>query len=141
MKGSRRGNAVVEFALSFGLLWMLLGGAFRLGYSALVYHSLVSAAAHAARYASRVDFDEPGHTFAAAVKNMAAYGSPSGGAAALAPGLTPSHVTVTWTQDAKGVPLAITVAIVGYSVNAVFQTFTWNGKPSVTVRYAGVFKS
>jgi Flp pilus assembly protein TadG len=138
---SRRGNALLEFAFAFVLLWVLLGGAFRLGYSMYVYHSLVTAVADAARYAARANFDEPNHAFAAAVKNMAAYGSPAGGAGGLAPGLQPAHISVTWVKDGKGVPVTITVAVTNYSVNAVFQTFTWSGKPAVTVRFAGTYKS
>jgi Flp pilus assembly protein TadG len=137
----RRGNAVIEFALTFGLLWMLLGGCFKLGYSIYLYQSLLNAVAGAARYAARLDFDEPNHTFAASVKNMAAYGDPAGGAVPLAPGLTAAKIQVTWAYDAKGVPQSITVSVTNYSVNAVFQSFTWSGKPSVTVRYAGSYKS
>ncbi len=131
------GSAVIEFALTFALLWMLLGGAFRFGYSMYVYESLVSAVAGAARYAARVDFDSPGHAFVGKVKNMAAYGSPAGGTTPLAPGLSVANVSVTWTADASGYPLTMTVAVVNYRINAVFQTFTWNAKPSITVRFAG----
>jgi len=137
MKRARRkssaGNAALELALSFMLLWALMGGAFRLGYGMYVYESLVSAVAGAARYASRVDFDAAGHTFTSSVKNMAVYGSPTGGTAALAPGLTTANINVTWTTDSTGLPLTMT----NYTVNAVFQTFTWTGKPSLTVRFAG----
>jgi Flp pilus assembly protein TadG len=133
--------AVVEFALAFGLLWLLLSGCFRLGYSIYLYQSLLNTVAGAARYAARVDFDEPNHTFVAGVKNMAVYGNPAGGTAALAPGLTPDNISVTWTVDAKGVPDTITVQVTAYGVNAVFQSFTWSGKPSVTVCYAGSYKS
>ena len=139
--GSIRGNAVIEFALAFGLLWLLLNGCFRLGYSIYLYQSLVNAVGGAARYAARVDFDEPNHTFAAAVKNMAVYGSPSGGAVPVTPGLTASNISVTWQLDTKGVPVTVTVAVTGYSVNSVFQSFTCSGKPSVTVTYAGSYKS
>lgn len=138
---SRSGNAVVEFALTFSLLWVLLGGCFKLGYSIYLYQSLLNAVAGAARYAARVDFDEPNHSFIVSVKNMAVYGNPAGGGAPLSPGLDASHVSVTWTYDAKSVPATITVGVTGYAVNAVFQSFTWSGKPSVTVRYAGSFKS
>jgi Flp pilus assembly protein TadG len=141
MNSRKRGNAVIEFALTFGLLWMLLGGCFKLGYSIFLYQSLLNAVAGAARYAARVDFDEPNHTFAAAVKNMAAYGDPAGGTVPLAPGLTPAQIQVAWEYDTKGVPQTITVCAVNYTVNAVFQSFTWSGKPSVTVRYAGSYKS
>ena len=137
----RSGIAAVEFALTFGLLWLLLAGIFRLGYSIYLYQALEDALAGAARYAAHVDFDEPNHTFAAAVQNMAVYGSPSAGGAALVPGLAPSNISVTWATDAKGVPTTMTLAVTGYSVNAVFQTFSWSGKPRITVRYAGSYKS
>jgi Flp pilus assembly protein TadG len=137
--GRRAGSAAIEFALTFLLLWLLLAGVFRFGYSMFVYESLVSAVAGAGRYAARVDFDSPGHTFVAKVKNVAVYGNPAGGTNPLAPGLTPANVDVTWTVDAVGVPLTLTVSVVNYSVNAVFQTFTWSGKPSVTVRFAGAY--
>ena len=134
------GIAAVEFALTFGLLWLLLSGGFRLGYSIYLYQVLEDAVAGAARYAAHVDFDEPNHTFIAAVQNMAAYGSPAAGGATLAPGLAPANISVTWATDAKGVPVTLTLAVTGYSVNALFQTFTWSGKPRITVRYAGSYK-
>lgn len=135
------GMATVEFGLAFLLLWLLLGGTFRVGYSMYVYESLVSAVAGAARYAARVDFDSPGHAFVTNVKNMAVYGSPGTGTAALTPGLQTGNIGVTWTTDDQGVPLTITVSVTGYTVNALFQSFTWSGKPSVTVRYAGTYKT
>jgi Flp pilus assembly protein TadG len=138
---SRSGMAVVEFALAFGLLWLLLSGCFRLGYSIYLYQSLLNAVAGAARYAARVDFDEPNHTFVGAVQKMAVYGNPAGGTMALVLGLTTGNVSVTWTVDTKGVPETITVRITGYNVNAVFQSFTWSGKPGVTICYAGSYKS
>lgn len=135
-----RGNAVIEFSLVFLLLWALLTGCFRIAYSAFVYGSLVSAVDGAARYAARVPFDLPGHTFVSKVANMAAYGSPAGTGSPLTPGLTPGNIAVTWTTDTTGAPLTMTVSVTGYSVNALFQTFTFSGKPSVTVRYAGTYK-
>jgi Flp pilus assembly protein TadG len=137
----KRGMAVVEFALAFGLLWLLLSGCFRLGYSIYLYQSLMNAVAGAARYAARVDFDEPNHNFAGAVRNMAVYGNPSGGPAAIVPGLATRNISVTWTVDTKGVPDTITVQVTDYAMNALFQSFTWSGKPSVTVFYAGSYKS
>src|SRR5437879_5503021 len=96
---SRGGMAVVEFALAFGLLWLLLSGCFRLGYSIYLYQSLLNSVAGAARYAARVDIDEPNHTFVAGVQKMAVYGNPAGGATALVPGLTTANISVTWTVD------------------------------------------
>jgi Flp pilus assembly protein TadG len=133
--------AVVEFALAFGLLWLLLSGCFRLGYSIYLYQSLLNALSGAARYAARVDFDEPSHTFVVGVQKMAVYGNPAGGVAAQVPGLATGNISVSWTVDTKGVPETITVRVIDYSVNAVFQSFKWSGKPSVTVCYAGSYKS
>jgi|SRR5215471_6466752 len=138
---SRAGWATIEFALVFLLLWALLSGCFRLGYSIYLYETLECAVAGAARYAARVDFDSPNHAFITGVKNIAVYGDPSGGTVALAPGLATSNINVHWTLDTKGVPATITVEVTGYSVNALFQSFTWSSKPSVTVRYAGSYKS
>jgi Flp pilus assembly protein TadG len=137
----RGGMAVVEFALAFGLLWLLLSGCFRLGYSIYLYQTLVNTVAGAARYAARVDFDEPNHAFIGAVQKMAVYGNPAGGTAAVVPGLATGNISVTWTVDVKGVPDTITVQVTSFSVNALFQSFTWSGKPSVTVCYAGSYKS
>jgi Flp pilus assembly protein TadG len=131
------GNAALEFALTFLVLWTLMAGAFRIGYSIYVYQALVTAVAGAGRYAARVDFDSPNHTFVANVQRMAVYGAPGGGNHAIAPQLAPANVSVTWNVDAKGVPLTITVSIVNYSLDALFQTFRWSGKPTVTVRFAG----
>ena len=89
---------------------------------------LADAVAGGARYASRVDFDDPDHTFVGLVKNMTVYGNPDGTGHPLAPGLTTGIVSVTWTTDAKGVPQTITVGI------------TSSNKPSVTVQYTGSFK-
>ena len=134
-----RGSAAIEFALSFTLLWLLLSGGFQYGYSIFAYSSLLNAVAGAARYAARVDFDEPDHTFVSSVKNMAVYGSPTGSGTALAPELTVANISVTWTKDATGMPITITVSVVDYTAHPVFQSLSWSGKPSVTVRFAGRF--
>jgi Flp pilus assembly protein TadG len=138
---SRSGMAMVEFALAFGLLWLLLSGCFRLGYSIYLYQSLLNTVSGAARFAARVDFDEPNHNFVGLVRNMAVYGNPAGGATPLVPGLATGNIAVSWTLDVKGVPATITVDVTDYSVNAVFQSFTWSGKPSITVHYVGSYKS
>ena len=119
----------------------MLAGCFKIGYSIYLYQGLVSALAGAARYAARVDFDEPNHAFVQTIANVAVYGNPAGGSVPLAPGLTTGNIAVAWAYDAKSVPVTITISVTGYSVNALFQSFTWSGKPSITVRYAGSYKS
>jgi Flp pilus assembly protein TadG len=137
----QRGSAVLEFALSFALLWAVFSGVFQFGYSMYVYNSLANAVSQGARYAARVDFDSPSHAFAGPVKNMVVYGSPTGGGTPLAPGLATSQVSVTWTTDAAGVPQTITVGINTYTLNAIFQNFTFTNKPRVTVQFLGSYKT
>jgi len=134
---SRRGSVALEFALSLSLLWLLLYNGFRFGYSIYAYESLLNAVAGAARYAARTDYDA---TFATRVSNMAVYGTPAGGGSPLAPQLDPRNVSVVPTP-ATGVPLTITVSIINYPLKPGFQSLSWSGKPSVTVRYAGSYKS
>lgn len=133
----RRGNAVLEFALSFTLLWTVFSGVFQFGYSMYVYNSLANAVAQGARFAARVDFDSPSYTFVSQVKNMVVYGSPAGGGSPLAPGLATSQVSVTWTTDGSGVPQTMTVGVSSYTLNAIFQNFTFTNKPRVTVQFLG----
>jgi Flp pilus assembly protein TadG len=135
-RNSTAGTATIELALSTLLLASLLGGAFRLGYTIYIYEALVNQVSAAARYASRVDFDT-GHSFVPTVQNMAVYGTPTAGIAPMVPGLATSNINVTWATDSMGFPQTITVSITNFSVDAVFQTFTFSGKPAVTVRFAG----
>ena len=136
---SERGNTLFEFAISFTVLWAFLVGIFQFGYTMYIYNGLASTVATGARFASQVRFDPPGNSFVPKVKNMVVYGSPGGGGQPLVPGLTLEQVEVTWTTDAAGVPQTITVAIRDYAVNAVFTTYHFSRKPSVTMRYAGIF--
>ncbi len=137
----RRGTALIEFALAFAALWAIASAVFEFGYSMYVYNSLVSALTHAGLYAARETFTEPGSDFTNAVRNMAVYGAPDGGTRALAPGLTPGHVTVDLTRDAAGVPATVSVGVTGYQIKALFRTYTLDGRPRVSVRWMGVYKT
>ncbi len=136
----RCGSAALEMAIAVSLLWTCFAGIFQFGHAMYCYNALEIAVESGAMFASTVDFDATAQTFVQKIQNMTVYGNPNGGSSALAPGLSTSNVSVTWTTDASGAPDTITVAITGYSCNAVFQTFTWNGKPSATTRFMGVYK-
>ncbi len=136
----RRGSVTVEFALAFVLLFSILGGVFQFGYSYYVYNALESTVRDAARYASLRAYDSlsntPSDSFLAAVRNMAVYGSPAGGAQALVPGLATSHIQLTVTFD-RNVPYLMKVAVVNYRVQAIFSSFVLSGKPNAAFRYMG----
>ena len=140
MRNRRRGNVTIEFALSFGFLVALFTGCFQFGYAYYVYNSLENAVRAAARFASLRTYDSasatPSAAFTAAVRNMAVYGNPAGGGQPLARGLAPGNIVLAVTMD-RNVPQRVTVSITNYSVDAVFRTLTFNGKPSATFPYLG----
>jgi Flp pilus assembly protein TadG len=137
----RRGSAILEFALSFAVLWAILSGVFQFGYTIYLYESLANAVENAAAFASRADFVAGSSAFSDQVKNMAVYGSPAAGATPLVPNLTTAKVSVTWTADSAGVPRTVTVRIVNYGVAAIFRTFNFSNKPLCTMRYAGRYQT
>lgn len=137
----RRGSSIVEFAVAFSLLWTCLAGVFQFGHAMYVYNALTIAIDDGSQYAASVEFDSTTKTFVQKIKNAVVYGNPQGGTAALVPGLLTSHVSVTWTTDASGIPQTITTSIQGFSCRTVFRTFTWTGKPSATVRVMGRYTS
>jgi len=134
-----RGSAVLEMALAISLLWMCFAGIFQFGHAMYCYNALEVAIESGAVFASTVDFDAA-QTFVPKVRNMTVYGNPNGGTAPLAPGLATSNVSVTWTTDSSGAPNTITVSITGYTCNVVFRSMVWNGKPSATLPFMGVYK-
>jgi hypothetical protein len=136
-KGKRRGSAIVEFALGFSVLWACLAGIFQFSHAMYVYNALTIAIHNGSQYAAFVEFDSASNTFVQKIKNQVVYGTSQGGGNPLLPGLGINHVSVVWTVDASGIPQTITTSIQNFSSDTVFQTFTWTGKPSATVRFMG----
>ena len=137
---SRRGNAMLEFAISAAVLLPAFAGTFQYGYTFYTYNKLESAIRGGARYASMRSYDSststPSTAFATAVQNVVVYGNSAGTGSPIAPGLATSNVEVLPTMKG-GIPLTMTVRITGYQVNAVFSNFTFNSKPSTTFSYTG----
>ena len=137
-----RGNAMVEFAIAFGLLFPVFAGCFQFGYALYIYNEMQTAVRAGARYASLRTYNSanstPSSDYLAAVQNTIVYGDPSGGTTPIVPGLAPSNVTVGVVFDA-GVPRQVTVAIENYRANAVVAMMDFATKPRVTVPYVGRF--
>jgi Flp pilus assembly protein TadG len=137
---SRRGNAMLEFALSAAVLLPAFAGTFQYGYTFFTYNKLQSAIRGGARYASMRTYDSststPSTAFTTAVKNMVVYGNSAGTGLPLAPGLDSSNVEVLPNMSGS-IPQSMTVRITGYQVDAVFSKFTFNAKPSTTFIYTG----
>src|SRR5437764_15071049 len=140
----RRGNAMLEFALSASVLIPLFLGTFQFGYSFYVYNLLSTQVRAGARYASLKTFPPSQVTaWKTAVKNVVLYGNSAGTGTVLEPGLTPAQIDVEIKDpsgvnaDSSHVPYYVTVSTINYSVDAVVTTFNFNGKPIANFPYLG----
>jgi Flp pilus assembly protein TadG len=142
-----RGNALIEFALSFFLLFAVFSGIFHFAYSFYVYNALVTAVREGARYASLKPYDSttttPSSTFQTAVQNMVVYGdaNPVHGAAPVVAGLTNGNVAVVPTGGGTGTltaPTQMSVSITNFKVDSVFGSWTLINKPNATFPYTGI---
>ena len=133
---------MIEFALSFGLLFVVFAGVFQFGYALYVYNSLESAVRAGVRYASLRTYDSatasPSSAYLAAVQNMVVYENPAGGGQSVARGLTPANVTLTVTME-ENVPVLVAVGITNYTISAVVRSFTLTSKPKAAFPYMGRF--
>lgn len=140
-----RGHAMLELAVSAGVMVSCLVGTFQFGYTFYTYNQLVTAVGNGARYAAqrtyRTASDQDIERGSAAIRNMVVYGDaqPAPDAAPVVPKLKPDHVEVRWILAGDGVPASVNVAIKGYTMNAIFRSFTFEGRPSVEFPYVGKY--
>lgn len=136
-KASERGNAIIEFALGFSILWALFVGVYQFGYAFAIYNQLQTAVSNASTLGSKMTYDTANTSqFTTAVKNMVLYGSTTAGTRPIVTGLTSSNVSVN-VNASNSMPTNITVTINNFTLDAVFKTFTFNGKPSATMPFMG----
>lgn len=143
--GRERGHAMLELAISAGVMVSCLVGTFQFGYTFYTYNQLVTAVGNGARYAAQRTYRsgaaqglDRGN---AAIRNMVVYGDaqPAAEATPIAPKLTPADVEVHWDLAGDGTPLNVNVAIKGYTMDAIFRSFTFDGRPSVQFPYVGKY--
>ena len=134
---SERGNALLEFALGWSILWALFAGIYQFGYSFYVYNTVLTSVANAAELGSKMTYDTASPTtYSDALKNMVVYGSTTAGTTPIVRGLATSNVTVT-VNLAGTIPSDVTITINNYTIDVVFTTFTFNGKPRATTVFMG----
>ena len=134
---SERGNALLEFALGWSILWALFAGIYQFGYSFYVYNTVLTSVANAAELGSKMTYDTASPTtYSDALKNMVVYGSTTAGTTPIVRGLATSNVTVT-VNLAGTIPSDVTITINNYTIDAVFTNFTFNGKPRATAVFMG----
>src|SRR5690242_4774020 len=143
MRREQQGHAILELALSAAVMVSCLAGTFQFGYSFYIYDELVTAVGNAGRYAATRTYRaateddlEKGRT---AIRNMVVFGEakPAPDAAPIVPGLKPENVVVSWVAADGGAPAAVDVAIVHYTVNALFGTVELNKRPAVEFPFLG----
>ena len=144
---SQRGNAMVEFALSFSLITTLFFGTFRFGYTFYVYNLMQSQVRDGCRYAALRSFRAADaasiEAYKQKVRNMVRFSTPDGSGTAIVPGLTDANVVVTIVDqfgnnaDDTHVPANVSVTIHNFSVNAVISTFNFDQKPYLQFNYVG----
>jgi len=134
---SERGNALLEFALGWSILWALFAGIYQFGYSFYVYNTVLTSVANAAELGSKMTYDTASpSTFTTALQNMVVYGNTTAGTSPIVPGLATSNVTVN-VNPSGSIPTDITITINSFTIDALFTKFTFNGKPRATAVYMG----
>jgi len=140
-RSSKRGSAIIEFALSAAVLVPCLAGTFQFGYGMYSYNRLQGAVNEGARYAAlRTYRSANGATdtnkVKLAIKNVVVYAtpSPSDGATPTIAGLSTGNVNVTY--DAA-VPSTVKVNISSFTVNTLFASYTFTNKPAATYPFLG----
>jgi Flp pilus assembly protein TadG len=125
----QKGHAMVELAISAGVMVTCLAGTFQFGYTFYVYNQLVSAVGNGARYASVRPQSADAEGDKTAIRNMVVYGEskPSPTAMPTVRNLKPEQVEVEYLEDRP----AVRVSIQGYKVDAVFGEFEFSGRPGV----------
>jgi Flp pilus assembly protein TadG len=141
-RGREGGHAMLELAISAGVMVSCLVGTFQFGYTFYTYNQLVTAVGNGARYAAQRAYPaahEDLERANAAIRNMVVYGNPQPAPEAIpaVPKLTPAEVEVRWELAGNGTPLNVNVAIKGYTTDAIFRSFTFDGRPSVQFPYVG----
>ncbi len=135
----KRGSAVVEFAMSFAVLFPLMTGLLEFGHAFFIYIQLGNAVREGARYASLITYDSAttdiSTAYGNAVQNMVVYGDPAGGTSSLIPNLTTEHVSVAVTF-ANNVPSSVTVSVRNYGIQTFFKTLVLQ-RPACTFPYVG----
>ena len=126
-----RGSVILELALAASLLVALLAGATQFGYAFWVYGQLQNAVRNGARYASTRPYCAGRDR--EAVRNVVVYGvpEPAPGAAPVVRGLETGHVAVASKRR------EVTVTITDFSVDSVFSTYTFRGKPLAAAPVTG----
>ena len=137
-----RGAQLVELAIVLPIFLVLFGAAAEFGRYFYAYTTLDKAARAGSRYLATASVSEEAD---AKAKNIVIYGNPDGTGTPIVKGLTPANVVITRTGGVPVLPETVTVQILNYKYQPVFDlgklinapslSLNIDVKPSVTMRY------
>ena len=137
-----RGLQLVEAAIVIPIFLLLFATTAEFGRFFYEYTTLAKAARNGARYLSTNILTAQQKS---AAKNMVVYGSTTATGDPVLPGLDPAHVTISQAGGSGVVPATVTIEIVGYQYEPIFDLGLLTGSddlslsidvsPSVTMRY------
>jgi Flp pilus assembly protein TadG len=137
-----RGTQLIEAAIVVPIFLILFGATAEFGRYFYEYTTLAKAAQAGARYLS-TNIVDPLED--AKARNLVVYGNTAGTGTPILPGLATSHVVITKQGPVPVLPETVTVEIVGYQHQPIFNmgalmnnaglSLNVAVKPSVTMRY------
>ena len=137
-----QGLQLVEAAIVIPIFLLLFATTAEFGRFFYEYTTLAKAARNGTRYLSTNILTAEQKS---AAKNMVVYGSTMATGDPVLPGLDPAHVNITQAGGSGVVPATVTIEIVGYQYEPIFDLGLLTGSddlslsidvsPSVTMRY------
>jgi Flp pilus assembly protein TadG len=137
-----RGTQLIELAVVLPIFLFVFGAAAEYGRYFYEYTTLDKAARAGSRYLTTKSVSGAED---AKAKNIVVYGNSAGTGKPVVNGLTTAHVVITRQGGAASVPQTVTVQILGYKYQPVFDlgklinvnslSLNIDVKPSVTMRY------
>jgi Flp pilus assembly protein TadG len=141
-KRDEGGTQLVELALVMTLMLTLFGAVAEFGRYFYEYQTLAKASRVGARYLATAPVNA---TEDAIAKNLVIYGNTSGTGTPVVSGLSTTQVVITRAGGVPILPQTVTVKIVGYKHQTIFDlgkltnnaslSLNIDVKPSVTMRY------
>jgi Flp pilus assembly protein TadG len=126
-----RGTQLVELAIVLPVLILMLGAAAEFGRFFYTYQTLAKATRAGARYLTT---ETAAGSSDPKAENLVVYGDPAGDGSPVVEGLTTGQVQITRTGGTSAFPERVTVKIVGYTYEPLFDLGKLVGNRSLSLR-------
>lgn len=128
---SERGTQLVELAIVLPVLVLMLGAAAEFGRFFYTYQTLAKATRVGARY---LTVESAAGTKDPQAEKLVVFGNESGTGSPVVKGLTTGQVRISRAGGTSAFPERVTVKIVGYTYEPLFDLGKLVGKPSLSLR-------